>query len=103
MTEFTHTYKSVSDCASKFVPNNDVDFTLVLYKADGTVSTVDSNECPAYKDEERAISAAMFSVKNHDDECDVYHFGELYGTAEYVNLNPDSFFSTEQVVFSQPC
>jgi len=34
MTEFTHTYKSVSDCASKFVPNNDVDFTLEDFDAD---------------------------------------------------------------------
>lgn len=102
MTEFAHTYKSVADCASKFVPSNDVDFTLVLYRADGTVSTVDSKECTAYKDEDMAISAAMFAVKDNQDNCDVYHFGELHGTAEYVNLNPDSFFSTEQVVFSQP-
>lgn len=103
MTEFAHTYKSVTECASSFVPSNDVDFTLVRYAEDGSVQTVDSTEIPTYKDEDSAINAAMFSVKDHDDTCDVYHFGELFGTAEYTNMNPNSWFSNMQVVFSQPC
>ena len=103
MTEFAHTYQSVTDCASKFVPSEDAEFTLVLYLADGSVKTVDSNELPAYADEDKATSAAMFSVSDYDDSCDVYHFGEYYGTAEYVDMAPNSWFSSMQVVFSMPC
>lgn len=102
MTEFAHTYKNVVECASNFVPSDDAEFTLVLYMADGGVKTVDSNELPAYADENRATSAAMFAVKDLEDSCDVYHYGGYYGTAEYVDMNPESWFSSIQVVFSMP-
>lgn len=92
-TKYAHTHSIIDDEAK---------FTLILRKSDHILA-VDSNDCKAYENEDEAISVAMFAVKDHDDECDVYHWGEYFGTAEYVNLNPDSFFSTEQVVFSQPC
>lgn len=103
MTQFAHTYNSVADCASRFVPRADVEFTLVNYCADGKVQVVDSNELPSIKTEEGATSAAMFAVSDYDDSCDVYHFGEYYGTAEYVNMNPSSWFGSWQVVLSTPC
>lgn len=103
MTEFAHTYSSVADCASKFVPSADVAFTLVNYCADGKVQAVDSNELPSIKTEDGAISAAMFAVSDYDDSCDVYPFGEYCGTAEYVDMTPNSWFDSMQVVFSMPC
>ena len=102
MTEFAHTYDSVTDCASKFVPSENVAFTLVCYLADGKVKTVDSNEVPAYEDEQNATSAALFAISDYEDTCDVYHYGELYGTAEYVDMTPNSWFSSMQAVFSMP-
>lgn len=102
MTEFAHIYKGVAECASSFTPSEDAKFTLVLYKADGGVQTVDSNELPAYANEDVAKSAAMFAVKDYEDTCDVYHYGEYFGTAEYVDMNPESWFSSQQLVFSMP-
>lgn len=100
MTEFAHKF-STKYAHTHAIIDDEAKFTLVLRKKDH-ILTVDSNECMAYEDEERVISAAMFAVKDYDDECDLFSYGEYFGTAEYVNMNPDSFFSTEQVVFSQP-
>lgn len=99
MTKFANTYDSIS----KATINENAEFTLILHRSDGKVQTVDSIELPAYKDEERAISAAMFAISDYDDSCDVYHFGEYYGTAEYVDTAREgSFFRSFQVVFSMP-
>lgn len=100
MTEFAHKF-STKYAHTHAIIDDGAKFTLVLRKKDH-ILTVDSNDCKAYEDEDMAISAAMFAVKDHDDECDVFNWGEYFGTAEYVNLNPDSLFSAEQVVFSQP-
>lgn len=98
MTEFAHIY----DSPSKATINEDAAFTLVHHCADGKVQTVDSNEVPAYASEEIATSAAMSAVDGYDDSCDVYHFGAYHGTAEYVDMNPESWFSCMQLVFSMP-
>jgi len=100
MTEFAHKF-STKYAHTHAIIDDEAKFTLILRKSDH-ILLIDSNDCKAYEDEDMAISAAMFAVKDHEDECDVYHLGEYFGTAEYVDLNPDSFFSTEQVVFSQP-
>ena len=98
MTEFAHTYDSIS----KVTLYESAAFTLILHRADGKVQTVNSNEVPAYADEDSAIRAAMFAVKDYDDSCDVYHFGAYHGTAEYVDMTPESWFDHMEVVFSMP-
>lgn len=103
MTEFAHTYKNSTEAFHKFALKETAAFTIVLHKANGEVCTVDSDELPAYADTNSAIDAAMFSIKSYDDSCDVYHYGEYYGTAEYVDMTPNSWFSSMQVVFSMPC
>lgn len=100
MTEFAHKF-STKYAHTHAIIDVEAKFTLILRKSD-CVYVVDSNDCPAYEDEESAISAAMFAVKDHDDECDVLHWGEYFGTAKYVDMTTESWFSSEQVVFSQP-
>lgn len=103
MTHFAHTYKNSTEAFKNFAINESVAFTLVLHRADGVIQTVDSNELPAYADADRATSAAMFAISDYDDSCDVYHFGEYYGTAEYVDTTPNSWFDHMEVVFSMAC
>lgn len=95
MTEFAHTY----DNESKVSVNEDAEFTLVLYQADGKVQTVDSNEMPALKDSDTAIDKAMFAINGHSDHCEVYNYGEYYGKAEYEEVTHGWFVDTE-VMFS---
>ena len=97
--EFAHTHKSLSEVTI----DPKAAFTLILHKADGTIETMDSNEARFLNDEDDAISKAIFAVKSYDDYCDVFHYGEEFGTAEYVDMTPNSWFSRMQLVFSTPC
>lgn len=98
MTILAHTHKSLSEVEI----DTSAVFTLVLHKADGSIETMDSNEARFLNNEDDAISRAMFAVKHYDDHCDVFHYGEDFGTAEYVDMTPNSWFSRMQVVFSTP-
>jgi hypothetical protein len=103
MTTFAHTYENSAEAFKNSAIYESAAFTLVLHRADGKIQTVDSNELPAYADSDRAIDAAMFAISDYDDSCDVYHFGEYYGTAEYVDTAREgSFFRSFQVMFSMP-
>lgn len=84
--EFAHTYKSLSGVTI----DPKAAFTLVLHKSDGTIQTMDSNDTSFLNFEEHAIDKAMFAVKDYDDNCDVFHYGEEFGTAEYVDMTPNS-------------
>lgn len=103
MTEFAHRYASHDEAADKFRIREGAASTLILHRADGTVHTVDSDEMPAITDLNRAIDKAMFAVEGYEDHCDLYRFGGYWGTAEYVDLTPNSWFSRMEVVFSEPC
>lgn len=103
MTEFAHEYASHDEAATEFRIREGAASTLTLHRADGTVHAVDSDEMPAIADLDTAISKAMFAVGDYDDHCDLYRFGGYWGTAEYVDLTPDSWFSRMEVVFSEPC
>lgn len=96
--KLAHTYKSLSEVTI----DPSAAFTLVLHKEDGTIETMDSYDARFLNNEDDAISKAMFSVKSHDDHCDVFHYGEEFGTAEYIDMTPNSWFSRMQVVFSTP-
>ena len=93
MTEFAHTY----DSESMVNVNDEAAFTLVLYREDGKVQTVDSNEMPALADSDTAISKAMFAINEYGDYCEVYSYGCYYGKAEYQDYG---WFNTE-VEFSK--
>lgn len=97
--EFAHIHKSLSDVTI----DPKAAFTLVLHKANGAIETMDSNDTSSLNFEDNAISKAMFAVKDYDDHCDVFHYGEEFGTAGYVDMTPSSFFSRMQVVFSTEC
>ena len=73
---------------------------MVLRKGDG-LYVVSSDDVSAYRDEDNTISAAIFAIKDHADECDVFNWGEYFGTAKYMDMNPNCWFSDMQVVFSQ--
>jgi len=96
--EFAHIHKSLSEVTI----DPKAAFTLVLHKANGAIETMDSNDTSFLNFEDHAIDKAMFAVKDYDDHCDVFHYGEEFGTAEYVDMTPNSFFSGMQVVFSTP-
>jgi hypothetical protein len=99
MTIFAHTYKSHDEVAADMsVDLAGAKYALVYHHEDGSVETVTSDEMPALKDKNVAITKALFAVKGGNDTCDLYNYGDFYGTAEYAKVNPDSWFST--VVFS---
>lgn len=100
MTEFAHKFSS-NYAHTHAIIDDDAKFTLVLLKGD-SVYVVDSNDVMAYETESNAIDAAMSAVTGYDDICDLYNFGEYYGTAKYVDMTPESWFSRMQVVFSMP-
>ena len=97
MTEFAHTNREIA------IIDVDADYTLVRYRKNGRYDIVDSNDLAYLKDENMAVMAAMNAVSDYDEHCDVIHFGEHLGTAEYVDMTPSSFFSSMQVVYSTPC
>lgn len=100
MTTFAHTYKSASEAAEKATINIDAAFTLICHRANGEVLIVDSSESPALNDEDIAVMEAMNSVSDYEDSCDVFNYGMEYGTAQYLDMTPTSWFSNMQVVFS---
>lgn len=99
MATFARTHQSISDITI----SDEAEFTLVLYRSDGMLETVDSTEMFALKDESIAIGMAMSAIREETDYCDVYHYGGIHGTAEYLDLTPDSWFSSAQVVYSVAC
>lgn len=99
MTTFAHTYASAAEAAASFKPNDEARYTLVFHGADGSVATVDSEECPAYDDRVAAIGAAMDAVRADGDSCDILWYGGEYGTAEWLET-AEGFFTRRLVVFS---
>ena len=102
MTEFAHTYKDITEAEKGLSNSISADFLLIKHCKDFSIQTVDSNELPYIKSEDNAVSAAMFAISDYDESCDVYHYGEYYGTAEYVDMTPESWFDHMEVVFSMP-
>ena len=100
MTEFAHTYKNVTEASEKAVIDINAAFTLICHRANGEVLIVNSNESPALSDENTAVMAAMNSISDYDDFCDVFNYGMEYGTAGYCDMTPTSRYSDMQVVFS---
>ena len=101
MATFAHTFKSLHEASLSPVVSGKAAYTLVLHRSDGTIEVVNSDELPAIANETNAISMAMNSLNGEDEHCDVFHFGEDFGTAEYLDMTPDSWFSGMQVVFSE--
>ena len=95
MIEFTHKNCSVATI------DNTAKYTLVRYKKNGKCDIVSSKELKHLEDEILATLDAMDSVKDYEESCDLFYFGEYVGTAKYVDLNPNSWFSNMQIVFSE--
>lgn len=93
-----HAYQN----ANQATIHDDSAYALILHKTDGTVETIDTHDTMVLEHERVAVTMAMSAVRDEHDVCDVYHFGDYYGTAHYVDMTPNSWFSRMEVVFSRP-